>query len=86
MAQDEQIARISAVQAKYTHELLQKANVVGTAVGLKMTHGSYTEQLALVVMVSVKVPVAQLAPEDRVPPQLEGVVTDVQETGTFVAQ
>jgi hypothetical protein len=37
-------------------------------------------------MVEQKVPLDQLAPEDRIPSELDGVPVDVQETGTFEAQ
>ena len=36
--------------------------------------------------VDQKVAVTELAPEDKLPEELDGVPVDVQETGTFVAQ
>ena len=78
--------RITAVQAKYANELMEKANVVGVAVGLAKREGAYTDELALIVMVEKKVPNDQLTDDDRIPVELEGVRVDVQETGRFVAQ
>jgi hypothetical protein len=84
--QDEQMARITAVQTRYADELMRKKHVVGVAVGLAQRDGEYTQEVALVVMVEQKVPLDQLAPEDRIPSELDGVPVDVQETGTFEAQ
>jgi len=80
------MARITAVQAKHADALMRKKNVVGVAVGLVQRDGEYTQEVALVVMVEQKVPLDQLAPEDRIPSELDGVPVDVQETGTFEAQ
>jgi hypothetical protein len=86
MTDEKQLQKITEIQARYADELMSKANVVGVAVGLKKTAGEYTTVMALVVMVSEKVPQSQLAPEDIIPNQIEGVPVDVQETGVFSAQ
>lgn len=78
--------RAVEVQSKYSDELMQKANVQGTAVGLAKVHGEYTDKIALVVLVSRKVPVSELAPEDIIPRELDGVPVDVQEIGFLTAQ
>jgi len=70
-----------AVQEKYEEDLLNKANVEGVGVGLRMRAGKLTDEVVLVVMVTRKVPRAQLAPEDFVPPEIEGVAVDIQEIG-----
>ncbi len=80
-----ELDKISAVQAKYADELMQKANVVGVGVGLRQENGVYTQTPALVVMVRQKVPLAELAKEDRIPKELDGVRVDVVETGPFFA-
>ena len=84
-SQDELMARASAVQAAHAEALMQKANVVGVAIGLRQRRGEYTDEVALVVMVNQKLPKAQLAPEDIIPDMLDGVPVDVQETGVFTA-
>lgn len=76
-------ARLSAVQTKYVDDLMQKANVVGVGVGLAQQGGAPTDVPALVVLVTHKVPLAQLAPEDIIPKELDGVRVDVQATGVF---
>jgi hypothetical protein len=72
-----------AVRAKQAHEpeLLAKANVLGVGVGLRQKSGKGEAEVAVVVLVRRKVPVAQLAPEDRIPHQIDGVPVDVQEVG-----
>jgi hypothetical protein len=60
---------------------MRKENVVGVGVGLRMRRGTTTREVALVVMVSRKVPRAQLAEDDLVPGELDGVPVDVQEVG-----
>jgi hypothetical protein len=84
--QDPTTARITEIQVQYADELMSKANVVGLGVGLRQTGGVTTEETCLVVMVSQKVPSEQLAPDDRIPKQIEGVPVDVRETGAFTAQ
>ena len=65
--------------------LLARNNVVGVGVGYKESEGVVTDELAVVVNVMKKVPVAQLAEGDQVPRQIDGVRTDVVETGRFLA-
>ncbi len=66
-------------------DLLKKKNVVGMGLGLKIRQGEETEDLALVVFVAEKIPLAQLADEDVVPRIVDDVETDVVETGEFRA-
>lgn len=82
---DDDLQQISAVQARHANALLNYANVVGVGIGIAKKDGQITNEMALVVMVSQKLPVAQLASEDVLPHQLEGVRVDVQETGGFSA-
>jgi hypothetical protein len=80
-SQDALIERIKAVKQAREEELLAKANVVGVGVGLRRKGGELLDQPALVVLVSKKVPRAQLAEEDFVPNEIDGVPVDVQEIG-----
>lgn len=79
------IERIQQVKNQYQSELLRLPNVVGLGIGYKETAGQFTDQLALIINVSRKLPLAQLAPDEIAPPQIEDVPTDVQETGPFKA-
>ena len=77
------IEQIRQVKARYQTQLLKLANVEGVGVGFKQINRQITDQLALIVNVSRKVPLTQLAPDDVVPPHIDGVATDVQEMGHF---
>lgn len=72
-----------ALQAQAIHEkaLLNKLNVVGVAVGFKEAKRSATGEVAVVVLVEQKKPLAALAAQDIVPPELDGLRTDVYEVG-----
>ena len=77
--------RLSDLQRKYLDELMSKPNVVGIGIGLAQKNGDYTEELALVVMVSKKVPLGDIDEADRIPATLEGLPVDVQEVGDLQA-
>jgi len=67
-------------------QLLSLANVVGIGYGLKEITGQMTDQEAIVVMVSTKVPVSKLAQHHVVPKSIEGIVSDVIEIGHMTAR
>ena len=73
-------------QAVHQDKLLQKQNVVGVAVGYKDANGEKTDELAVVVLVAEKKPLAALSAEDIVPPEVDGLRTDVVEVGYLRAQ
>jgi hypothetical protein len=70
-----------SAQTLHEHELLAKQNVVGVGVGLKESNGQLTDQVAVVVLVEQKKPLAALTPEEMIPRELEGMRTDVIEVG-----
>jgi hypothetical protein len=74
-----------AVKARHEARLMQKANVVGVGVGFREEGGRLTDEVALVVNVIRKLPKDQLAPEDLIPTEIEGVPVDVHETGEIRA-
>ncbi len=78
---DPRVERIQEIKARFEDELLAKANVIGVGVGLRRKSGVTTDEPVLVVLVSHKVPKAQLAEGDFVPDRIEGVPVDVQEIG-----
>jgi hypothetical protein len=82
---DVSLEKATQVQERYTDDLMEKENVVGVGVGLRKVRGEQTNEICIVVMVTHKVPLAKLKPEDRVPPVIDGVHVDVQETGEFSA-
>lgn len=78
--------RILAVKNAHEDELLSKANVVGVGIGFQKTAGKPTGNLALVVMVSSKVPHSLLSSHDQIPISIDGIPIDVQEVGEISAQ
>lgn len=70
---------------KHKDRLLGQRNVVGVAIGKKLVGGEETDELCVTVFVTKKVPEEELKARDVVPKELEGVRTDVIETGEIVA-
>ncbi len=82
---NEKIRRASEVQAKYADDLMSKPHVVGVAVGFTSEGGKRTPDVGVIVMVDSKLPLVQLAEDELIPRELDGVRVDVQETGVFSA-
>lgn len=74
-----------AVKDSHKDWLLSRANVVGVGLGFRQRHGQSTGDLAIVVMVSHKLPPGMLDPQDVLPLELDGIPLDVQEIGTPAA-
>jgi hypothetical protein len=83
---EDRLARVRAVKAAHQAELMRKANVVGVGIGLRSRRGRLTDEPAVIVSVTHKVPRAALRPEDVIPSELEGVPVDVQEVGYLRAR
>lgn len=66
-------------------ELLGRANVVAAGVGYKITKGEKTPTLSVICSVAQKVNASDLSPKDRVPETMDGIPTDVIQTGKFRA-
>jgi hypothetical protein len=73
------IDNISRIQKKHEKDLLRKENVVGVGIGKK----NMTGDLCIVVYVVKKVPENQLDASEIIPRSIEGVKTDVFESGRF---
>ena len=85
MIADERLDRLRAVRAAHEADLMRRANVVGVGIGLRHRGGEPTGEPVIVVSVTHKVPLSQLAPGDVVPRELEGVPVDVQAVGELRA-
>jgi hypothetical protein len=83
MSDDTLSMKAQSVMQTYENDLLNKPNVQGVGVGLVKRYGEYTGEVGIVVMVSQKVPVSQLAPEEIIPKEIDGVLVDIQEMGSF---
>ncbi|MDI6886994.1 MAG: hypothetical protein QMD22_11800 [archaeon] len=70
------------VKRRYERELFEKRGVRGVGIGYKITGGRATNELSVIALVNRKIrPVSALSSYDVVPGTLEGIRTDVVETG-----
>ncbi|TFF87460.1 MAG: hypothetical protein EU548_10265 [Promethearchaeota archaeon] len=69
------------IKAKYEQELLSKAGVVGCSIGYKKIGGKKTNNLSIVCYVKKKKKEEELKENDIIPEKIEGIPTDVVETG-----
>jgi hypothetical protein len=76
---------VRATLEKSRGKLLPQANVVATGVGYKITRRVKTDALSIVCSVTAKVALDRLEPRDRVPPDIDGIPTDVVTTGVIRA-
>lgn len=82
MATFEDVRRI---KERYEAELLRKPGVVGCAIGYKQVGGQKTDELSIICYVVKKKPKRALRKEEIIPKELEGVPTDVVESGEIRA-
>lgn len=85
MSEQVSYEQAKAVKDAYLDSLLSKPNVVGCGIGFRQVKGERTNEIALVVMVTKKLPDTQLTPDELIPSELEGVPVDVQEVGELGA-
>ncbi len=81
----DEVEPVRSVLRRASADLLGRANVVATGIGYKAIGGSRTGTLSIVCSVTRKEPTAALATEDRIPTTIDGIVTDVVETGVLRA-
>lgn len=73
--------QLRSALAAHKKRLLQLKNVVAVGIGYKTRAGRKLSTPSIVVFVSEKLPAEQLAPQDLVPTEIGGVVTDVVAAG-----
>ncbi|MAS35197.1 MAG: hypothetical protein CL610_14390 [Anaerolineaceae bacterium] len=73
--------QVFQAQAAVQNELLNRANVVGVAVGNKEDKTAPEGERAVVVLVERKLPLSALSAADVIPKTVDGVRTDVYEVG-----
>ncbi len=78
---DEQIRRVLRIKRKHESALISKANVVAVGIGMRERARSSGDEPIIIVSVTRKVPIAELADDDVVPGELEGVRVEVQAVG-----
>jgi hypothetical protein len=71
--------RVREVQAKARARLLAIPGVHSIAIGPKVVAGKRTDEPAIAVFVTKKRPLSELRPEEVIPPEIDGVKTDVIE-------
>ncbi|HID88817.1 MAG TPA: hypothetical protein EYP52_03805 [Anaerolineae bacterium] len=79
------VAEAGQIKRRYQYELLARRNVVACGIGYKVSKGIRTDEISIIVSVTHKVDPSALSVEDLVPRELEGVRTDVVETGILRA-
>jgi hypothetical protein len=79
------LEQIKAVKQAHQDRLMGYPNVVGVAIGRRQVGGKPTHELALIVMVTQKLALDKLAPEDVLPKQIEGVPIDIHQVGEIRA-
>ena len=70
---------------QHSRGLLDRANVIATGVGYKVTGGKSTDIPSIICSVTRREPASSLSSGDLIPPELDGVPTDVIETGLIRA-
>jgi hypothetical protein len=66
-------------------DFMARDNVLACGVGYKISGQTPTQTPCVVVSVTRKLPPSQLAPGELIPPSIQGVLTDVVETGEIIA-
>ena len=85
MTQNGDLERLRIIKSAHAADLMSKANVVGVGIGLRQRDGELTNEPVIVVSVIHKTPLSQLAPDDVIPRELEGVPVNVQAVGKLRA-
>jgi hypothetical protein len=80
-----QIARALEVKAVHENRLLDLPGVNAIGMSLKAVAGELVPEFALIVHVTEKRPLDALSPPQRIPPEIDGVKTDVVVGGPFRA-
>lgn len=80
---DETMRDLQHVLSMHGDSIMKLAHVVGVGIGEKYVDGRNTHQACITVFVDKKIITSALAPEDRIPEELEGCVVDVVESGVF---
>ncbi|MFX1273588.1 MAG: hypothetical protein ACFFBP_11465 [Promethearchaeota archaeon] len=75
------IEKITKIKKKHEKELLKKSGVMGVSVGYKYIDGKKTEELCIVCYVKEKKTEERLNKKDIIPKLIEGIKTDIVQSG-----
>lgn len=78
---DPRLTKICEVLNTVRPEIMKRRYVVATGIGYKVTAGKTTSALAIICSVQCKRPIRNLKKADVIQPVIQGVPTDVRETG-----
>lgn len=79
------LEEVKKVREKHEASLMKREGVVGCAAGYKQVGGKKTDELCVVCFVVQKKPEEELRKQDVIPKNIEGVPTDVVESGEIRA-
>ncbi|NNF99964.1 MAG: hypothetical protein HKM93_11345 [Desulfobacteraceae bacterium] len=80
-----ELHEIKNVLGRSRHSLLEKKNIVATGIGYKVSGGQKTEDLSIVCSVTEKLAPSGISGTDMVPKSIDGLPTDVVQTGRIRA-
>jgi hypothetical protein len=86
MDSQDRIQRAMDVKHRHEEELMAQPGVIGVGVGFRDQGGAQSTEVAIVVLVEKKRPASELALDQLLPRELEGVPVDVLETGSIDAR
>ena len=76
--------RILKVKEAVERELMKIPGVHAVGIGPKITGGKMTSEIAIHVLLPRKKPLREILPEEVIPPEIEGIKTDVLEVPLFI--
>ncbi len=79
------LSEAKKIREKYEKTLMRQKGVVACAVGYKLISGKKTDQICIICYVNKKIPEDQLSEGDLIRPMIEGIPTDVIESGEMRA-
>jgi hypothetical protein len=82
---EDSLNQIKQLLPEYSRLLFKKPNVVATGIGYKRVLGELTGDLAIICSVETKVAMSSLSETQQIPNEIEGIPTDVQQTGSIHA-
>ncbi len=77
---------IFAVLQRHEHDLMAIPGVIAVGVGFRRRGGITTDELALIVSVLKKKRPDEIDPRELIPPEIDGIPVDIQETGPIIGQ
>jgi len=79
------IEEVRRVKEKHKADLMKKDGVMGCGLGYKYVEGRKTDKLCIICYVKEKKPEEKLKKQDIIPKVIEGISTDVVESGELRA-